>query len=145
MCFRFIFGRWWDKSVLISESIDGSDMSASENQVEVIKQVVEDQGGKKQRGWGQWWRIGCCGSQAFGTLLYASLNDVIHTTTRGQERWLCLLALLYWQTAMLQWWLHESTSAYVWHTQKKTSLVDFHLCYDHWFEILRSNTMLKLF
>ncbi len=45
MCFRFIFGRWWDKSVLISESIDDSDMSASENQVEVIKQVVEDQGG----------------------------------------------------------------------------------------------------
>ncbi len=69
MCFRFIFGRWWDKSVLISESFDDNDMSASENQVEVIKQVVEDQGGLKQRGWGQWWRIGCCGSQAFGYII----------------------------------------------------------------------------
>ncbi len=69
MCFRFIFVRWRDKSVLISESIDDSDMSASENQVVVIKQVFEDQGGYKQWGWRQWWRIGCCGSQAFGYII----------------------------------------------------------------------------
>ncbi len=38
--FRLIFGRWRDKPVFISESVDASDMSASET-----KQVVEDQGG----------------------------------------------------------------------------------------------------
>ncbi len=42
-----IFGRWRDKSVLFSESIDDSDKSASENQVVVIKEVVEDQGPKE--------------------------------------------------------------------------------------------------
>ncbi len=36
------FGRWRDKSVLISEGIDDSNMSASENQVVVIQEVVED-------------------------------------------------------------------------------------------------------
>ncbi len=43
---------------------------------------------------------------------------------------------------------YKSTSTYVWDvwgTLKKKSLVDFHLCYDDWFEIPRLNTMLKLF
>ncbi len=58
-----------EKSVLISQSLDDSDMSASETQVVVIKKVVEDRGGWKQWGWWQWWRIGCCGSQAFGHII----------------------------------------------------------------------------
>ncbi len=64
MCFRLIFGRWRDRSVIISESIDDSDMSASENQVVVIKQVVEDQEAMRVRA-----VMGCCGSQAFGYII----------------------------------------------------------------------------
>ncbi len=144
MCFRFIFVRWRDKSVLISESIDDSDMSASENQVVVIScwgpmriEAMRVRAVMKNR---LLWKSG------IRVHYYASLKDVIHTTTRGPER--CLLALLYWQAAMLQWWLNKLASTYmwdVWGTLKKKSLVDFHLCYDNWFEIPRWNTMLKLF
>ncbi len=39
-----------------------------------------------------------------GRLLYTSLKDVIHTTTRGQERWQCLLAiLLSWRNKGAPW------------------------------------------
>lgn len=37
-----------DKYELISEGIDDSDRSASENEVLVIKEAAEDQGGQKQ-------------------------------------------------------------------------------------------------
>ncbi len=92
MCFRLIFGRWRDRSVIISESIDDSDMSASENQVVVIKQVVEDQEAMRVRA-----VMGVVEVRHLGTLLYASLNDVIHTTAEVRKD-----ASAYWHYYTIQ-------------------------------------------